>query len=138
MNSKALTPKFLSDIEENYKNIYLPQMSQHAHLLMYDWTEEGEINDIVDDIEALNFEGYDREDSKMKDWDFATWDQRRAARGHFANCRLQILLSGIIVRYDIPEVYISAEDNHTRMGVLNKVDEVISFYYILYYFVKVN
>lgn len=35
---------------------------------MYDWSEEGDAEVVVEDIERIEFK-YDSQDTKMKDWD---------------------------------------------------------------------
>lgn len=36
---------------------------------MYDWSEEGDVEVVVEDIERIDFSNYDYQDLKMKDWD---------------------------------------------------------------------
>lgn len=38
---------------------------------MYDWTEGGDPEVVVEDIERIDFSNYDSHDPKMKDWDEA-------------------------------------------------------------------
>lgn len=43
--------------------------SQHAQLLVYDWSDGGDVETVVEDIEKLTFEEHFRgDDPKMKDW----------------------------------------------------------------------
>lgn len=39
-------------------------------MLIYDWSEFGEMELIIEDIEAINFDKYSRYDTKFKDWRF--------------------------------------------------------------------
>ncbi|KAK0177016.1 hypothetical protein PV328_001107 [Microctonus aethiopoides] len=123
LNSEVLTPKYLQEIETNYKNIYLPDISKHAHVLIYHWVEEADMWSIVDDIEELQFDGYDRESSKMADWSFSTLDMRRAARTIYTNRKEQLLDSARVVRYDVPEMLISPEDQSRRQKLLDNLAE---------------
>lgn len=43
IGGKALTIPFLTEMERQYKNKYLRDISSHAELLVYDWTGGGEI-----------------------------------------------------------------------------------------------
>lgn len=40
-------------MEEVYKNNYLKDISTHAELLVYDWSNGGEIELVVEDIERI-------------------------------------------------------------------------------------
>ena len=49
--------------------------SEHAELLVYDWSEEGEAEVVVEDICRLDLDKYTRYDKKMSDWLFDDeWD----------------------------------------------------------------
>lgn len=48
---------------------YVVFRSKHAELLVYDWSEEGDAEVVVEDIERIDFAKYDVQDPKMKDWD---------------------------------------------------------------------
>lgn len=67
-NSKALSEKYLQDIEDNYKTKYLPEISNHAELLIYDWSDGGDVDVVVEDIERIDFEQYTKYDHKLNDW----------------------------------------------------------------------
>lgn len=44
VDSLALKNKqYLTEIERQYKNVYLRDVSTHAELLVYDWTGGGEV-----------------------------------------------------------------------------------------------
>lgn len=43
----------------------------HAELLVYDWSVEGETEIVVEDIEAIDFDKYDKQDPQLKDWDIS-------------------------------------------------------------------
>lgn len=43
LEGKALTKPFLTEMERQYKNKYLRDISSHAELLVYDWTGGGEV-----------------------------------------------------------------------------------------------
>ncbi|XP_034933991.1 NADH dehydrogenase [ubiquinone] 1 alpha subcomplex subunit 10, mitochondrial [Chelonus insularis] len=123
VNSKALTIEYLSNIERYYKDNYLPTISNHAHTLVYDWTNEGDMIFIVDDIEQLQFENYPRENPKMGDWKFDTRDDQRAARGFYANDRLELLNNLQVPRFDVPEMLITGQDVEKRKNLIGKLQD---------------
>lgn len=45
--------KFLETMEDVYKNDFLKDISTHAELLVYDWSNGGEIELVVEDIENI-------------------------------------------------------------------------------------
>lgn len=51
--TKTLDEKFLTDMETTYKQEYLKDISVHAELLVYDWTDGGDAEVVVEDIERI-------------------------------------------------------------------------------------
>ncbi|CAG5102026.1 Similar to ND-42: NADH dehydrogenase [ubiquinone] 1 alpha subcomplex subunit 10 [Cotesia congregata] len=119
-STKAFTTKYLSDIDKFYKEKYIPSISRHAHVLFYDWTEEGDMPTIVDEIQQLDFDNFDRETEKMDDWKFTTLDAQRAARDVFCNQAEALTHSTLVMRYDIPDVIVSGQDLEKHHLVLKK------------------
>ena len=70
VNSKAFTPSYLADLERIYKDRYLKESALSSHLLIYDWSKGGNLEDVVEDIEALDFDN--EVDGKLTDWTFAS------------------------------------------------------------------
>jgi NADH dehydrogenase (ubiquinone) 1 alpha subcomplex subunit 10 len=68
VKSKVFTETYLQDIENNYKQQYLKDISSHAELLVYDWSNYGESEVVVEDIERIDFDRFEKHDPKMKDW----------------------------------------------------------------------
>ncbi|RLU21400.1 hypothetical protein DMN91_005773 [Ooceraea biroi] len=79
VKSKVLTSKYLQDIENMYKLDFLKNIESHSHVLIYDWTNEGDVSTIVEDIEFLNFD-YPKHDEKMADWTFSSIQDVRNKR----------------------------------------------------------
>lgn len=68
---KALTADFLKGLEESYKTKFLPEIEVNAELLVYDWTEPGDPEVVVEDIERINFEEKrEPRHPKFEDWNF--------------------------------------------------------------------
>jgi NADH dehydrogenase (ubiquinone) 1 alpha subcomplex subunit 10 len=87
----------------------LKDIETHAHVLIYDWTNEGDISTIVEDIEMLNFD-YGKNDKKMADWRFSTVQEVRLKR---LMCEDRRILHNDYHRFNlsIPEMHYTAEDD---------------------------
>jgi len=96
-NSKALTKKFLEDMENIYKRTYLREMSDHSELLIYDWSEPGDTEVIVEDIERIDFDCYTKHDKKLSDW-------RKAKENIWAECRMEYAdnKAGLMTLFNVP------------------------------------
>ncbi len=55
VNSKALTDKYLQDIDSVYKQKFLKEISLASELLVYDWSNGGETEVVVEDIERIGW-----------------------------------------------------------------------------------
>lgn len=124
-DSPAMTTEFLNEIERVYKELALPDISKHAHLLVYDWENEGIIDDVVDDIEALDcdpdalkFYG-----DKLLDWRFTTPDEVRGARTTYTNHKYQLIAGCFTKRWDVPEVLRSGQSSAKLQEVLEELYE---------------
>lgn len=95
-------------------------------MLFYDWTEEGDMPTIIDEIQDLEFDNFDRDTEKMDDWKFTTLDAQRAARDVFCNQAEALTHSTLVMRYDIPDVIVSAQDLYKQKLVLDKHQEEVS------------
>lgn len=42
--------------------------SVHSELLIYDWSDGGDVEVVVEDIERIDFDKYTIYEDKMKDW----------------------------------------------------------------------
>lgn len=120
VNSKVLTTKYLEDIENTYKLDYLKQISIHSHVLIYDWTQEGDIDTIVQDIELLNFDDYDKKDKKMHDWRFVNVQELRTKRQYYHN-RYFLHLDYYRDEYSVPELTYSPEEVEELYTTLRSV-----------------
>lgn len=111
VNAKAFTDQYLADIEWNYKQRYLKEITQHAELLVYDWTNGGETEVVVEDIERIDFDRFDHYDPKMKDWRMAgEWDWCEM-RMRFTDEKCDLMNYFNVPRFDVPELTRSPEDS---------------------------
>ncbi|CAK9826675.1 NADH dehydrogenase [ubiquinone] 1 alpha subcomplex subunit 10, mitochondrial [Anthophora retusa] len=69
INSKVFTTQYLSDMDKSYKEKCLAWLSSHTHILMYDWSKEGNVSDIVMNIEDLDLEESETK-TMLDDWVF--------------------------------------------------------------------
>lgn len=111
VNSKALTDQFLNDIEINYKQQFLKEITAHAELLVYDWTEGGETEVVVEDIERIDFDRFGHYDEKMKDWRIMTEWEWCEKRMEYTVDKDDLIHYCNIPRYDVPELILTAEDS---------------------------
>lgn len=45
--------------------------SKHSEVLVYDWSEGGDPEVIVEDLERIDFDNYDYNDPKIADWSYS-------------------------------------------------------------------
>ncbi|CAH1958876.1 unnamed protein product [Acanthoscelides obtectus] len=82
--SPVINQQYLSVMEKHYMQSYLKEMSKHSELLVYDWSEEGDVEIVVEDIERINF-NYDYQDQHLKDWDFRNEEDYAVLRHKFTS-----------------------------------------------------
>lgn len=119
VNSKVFTEKYLSDQEAIYKQEYLKDISTHAELLVYDWSNGGETEVVVEDIERIDFDRFDKHDPKIKDWRLEKdWDYCEA-RILYCNQKADLMNYFNVPRFDVPELLRSPEDSKIFHEVWN-------------------
>ena len=59
-------------LEELYQKMikkqYLPVAAESSYVLQYDWSEGGDVEVVVEDIERLQMDYHDKYDKQQKDW----------------------------------------------------------------------
>ncbi|CAG4939207.1 unnamed protein product [Colias eurytheme] len=119
VEGKALTVPFLQEMERQYKNKYLRDISTHAELLVYDWTGGGEVEVVVEDIERIDFDQYThRDEPKLKDWRLPREVEWADQRMIFTNSKHIFMNQFNIPRTDVPELITSADDMHVYNEVV--------------------
>ncbi|CAL4123523.1 unnamed protein product, partial [Meganyctiphanes norvegica] len=109
--SPFLTREVLSHMETVYKQQYLKEIGNHAELLIYNWSESGDAEVVVEDIERIDFERFDKNDSKLSDWrqpDEWEWCTKRMEYTKFAD---QILHWMNVPDFSVPELVMAADDH---------------------------
>ncbi|XP_039282660.1 NADH dehydrogenase [ubiquinone] 1 alpha subcomplex subunit 10, mitochondrial [Nilaparvata lugens] len=110
VNGKALTPSFLANLENAYKKNCLPALEQHAELLVYDWSNEADVDLVVEDIERLDFEKYTYYDEKMRDWLFFKEQHIQDLRCKYADYKNDLMQMLNVPLPNCPELYMDATE----------------------------
>jgi len=66
--------------DDLYKNQYLPVAGQSSYVLSYDWSEGGDTEVVVEDIERMQMDYHDKYDKQQKDWRLLTEDKFASKR----------------------------------------------------------
>ena len=118
VNSEMTNLDYITTIDDLYKEEVLPFLAEHAEILMYDWTEPGDIDLIVEDLEKLDFDQYEARGTKMEDWRFY-WDtdfdlKRRMYTSH----RYEVIQYLDPETWDVPSLQMTDEEAHHRQKVM--------------------
>ncbi|CAB0008312.1 unnamed protein product [Nesidiocoris tenuis] len=108
---KALTTGYLETLEDNYKTKYLPKISEHAELMIYDWGTPGDVEVVVEDIERLDLDQYGLYDTKMNDWYIPVEKYLAEKRMLYADDKEQILSYLNVPTLEAPEMWVGGEDH---------------------------
>ena len=69
MNSPVLKRlDVMQDIDRIYKEEFLPDIAKHAEVLVYDWSEGGDMDLVIEDLEKLDFDQYEGRGERTEDW----------------------------------------------------------------------
>jgi len=110
VNSQAMNPNYLQALEYAYKHEYLKQIGTHSELLIYDWSNGGDVEVVVEDIERIDFNKYDDQDPQLKDWDLQNEEDWACMRNYYCDRKDFIMTYMNVPRYDVPELVTDAED----------------------------
>uniref|UniRef100_J3JVZ9 NADH dehydrogenase [ubiquinone] 1 alpha subcomplex subunit 10, mitochondrial n=1 Tax=Dendroctonus ponderosae TaxID=77166 RepID=J3JVZ9_DENPD len=119
-NSPVFTQQYLEVMEKTYKQKYLKEMSPNAELLVYDWTVEGDTDIVVEDVEAIDFDKYDEQDSHFQDWNLPNEEEWGCVRSRYADQKDDILSYANVQTYDVPELLMSGEDSQIYCRVMDE------------------
>lgn len=121
VNSKVLTKEYLESIDYLYKQSYLKDMEKHSELLIYDWSNYGEVEVIVEDIERIDFDRFSKYDKKLRDWrkgDDFEWNYYRRK---FTNQKDKILNYARILRPRVTELHHPGDEVNEFQEILDKI-----------------
>lgn len=120
LKSPAFSDQYLQDIENGYKQKYLKEISTHAELLIYDWTEAGDPEVVVEDIERIDFDRFGHYDPKMEDWRIMTEWEWCEKRMEYTTDREDIISYFNVPRWDVPELIMNADDAKILEDVMDE------------------
>lgn len=119
-NSPVVNPKYLAAMELAYKQKYLKEICKHSELLIYDWSAGGDPDIVIEDIERIDFNRYDNQDTQMKDWsDMDLEDDWAVARNYYSDHKGLLMEYLHVPRYDVPELVTDGEDVFESTKVLD-------------------
>ncbi|KAK5644038.1 hypothetical protein RI129_007883 [Pyrocoelia pectoralis] len=108
--SDVLTASYLKTMEDLYKLEYLKKLSTHSELLVYDWSDQGDIEVVVEDLERINFSRIDNQDPKVKDWVYHLEEEYAGLRHMYADKKHSLMCYLNIPRMDAPELLVDGQD----------------------------
>lgn len=125
-----LKTKFLEEIINAYKNVYLEDASKFSELLIFKWNQGNNVEEIVNDIEKLNMDDWDYKASKFRDWNFFEnyqWDEMRYSYTRRKNKLVDDL--NLTLFYDVDSLETDGNDCDHREEVYNSlVSDGIPFF----------
>jgi NADH dehydrogenase (ubiquinone) 1 alpha subcomplex subunit 10 len=71
--------------EDMMKDQYIKTASASSRVLMYDWSEGGDTEVVVEDIERLNMDYFDKYDKQQQDWRMHKEDKYARKRQQYTN-----------------------------------------------------
>lgn len=119
IKSKVFTTEYLSAMERYYKENYLKDISTHSEILVYDWSDGGDVEVVVEDIERIDFNKYTKHEKKMQDWRLDDEEEWAFARHTFADRKDELLFYLSVPRFDVPELVNEADDIKRARDVWN-------------------
>ncbi len=76
-------------------------LRRHSHVLVYDWTEPGDMEIVVEDIEALNFDFHEQTAEQQRDWRLG--NEERKYKHSIVNLRAPVKYRSRGVWFVIPQ-----------------------------------
>ncbi|KAL1116538.1 hypothetical protein AAG570_005010, partial [Ranatra chinensis] len=107
---KALTKAYLHDLENNWKNKFLKEVSINSELVMYDWSNGGDVEAVVEDLERIDFDRFTKHDAKLQDWRKWREQEWSDTRIMYTNNKASLMSLFNIPIYDVPELLVNGED----------------------------
>jgi len=95
------------------KKQYLTGASEHSMVLSYDWSDGGDFEVVVEDIEALNMDYHDKYDKQQKDWRLLTEDGFASKRNIYTD--QTELMNGFIAPFLSPDQLILTNEEGKEM-----------------------
>ncbi|KAE8750317.1 hypothetical protein FOCC_FOCC002877 [Frankliniella occidentalis] len=119
VNSPLLTEKYLTKMERTYKLEFLRDMNVSSEVLVYDWSNFGEVDVVVEDIERLDFTE-DPYSAKFEEWKIEH-DRELGYERYGYTCEKDVMLEKVDPGHIVPELLLSHEENLILMKLKNEV-----------------
>lgn len=113
VNSPVLTEKYLSTIDRCYKQKFLKEMSVHSEVLVYDWSNFGDVDVVVEDIERLDM-SESPYDKRFEDWKVYKDRQFSYMRWEYTNNKDALLAQAEPIGL-FPEMMLSSDEGELRV-----------------------
>jgi len=116
--------QYMNDLYNLHKKDYLKGCQPHSHVLVYDWSEPGETEVVVEDIEGLNFDYWGAFDAPQKDWRLYNDEYATKYRMRYSQARdfARIMnLASSHRKYDAEELFHTGEEVEQMKHVLKLV-----------------
>ncbi|GBM24347.1 NADH dehydrogenase [ubiquinone] 1 alpha subcomplex subunit 10, mitochondrial [Araneus ventricosus] len=121
VNSPVFTKEYLETMEYNYKQKYLKEYQKHSEILIYDWSNYGDVEVVVEDIERIDFERFHEYDTKLRDWrKYDDWEWSHYRR-YYTNSKEDIFRYAMIFRPKVKEVFHPGDEVLEYRDLLEKV-----------------
>jgi len=112
--------------DDYYKN-YIKEASISSRVLMYDWSEGGDTEVVVEDIERLNMDYFDKYDKQQKDWRLHKQEEYNRKRIEFTD-RNWLILNQRVDYLDATRVDMTTEETFDFMFNAFKVPGTMYHY----------
>lgn len=119
VQSEVLTASYLKVMEDMYKLEYLKKLSTHSELLVYDWSDQGDIEVVVEDLERIDFSRIDDQDPKIKDWVYHLEEEYGCLRHKYADQKNNLMWYLNVPRMDAPELLVDGDEFEQYREVLS-------------------
>lgn len=128
--SPVMTLDYFRRLEDLYKNKYLPEITKHAEVLIYDWREAGDMEMVVEDLETLDMVRFDCMTEKLEDWRHYKEDEYDKDRLLYTSFRDYVWSKSFQPTYDKPSCIMSVEASKFRKDV---IEAHVSLYHLSAY-----
>jgi len=78
---------YLNEIYNEFKSAYLKDIQQYSRVLVYDWSEGGDLEIVVEDIEKTELDNIELYDDQQRDWRFSNEEGATRIRKQFTHPR---------------------------------------------------
>lgn len=119
VNTSVLTEKYLSTIDRVYKEKFLKEMSARSEVLVYDWSNFGDVEVVVEDIERLDM-SESPYDKRFEDWKVQKDREFSYMRWEYTNNKLALKLQAE-PDYLFPDMMLTSDEAEKVISHLRKL-----------------